>query len=230
MEYLSKVREKKFLTQHVTELTVDLALPDRIRFEAGQFMEFVIGGELKAYSITSIPVDQGNKTLSFCVQMLPDGVGSNFVRSLEVGNDVRMRGPFGSFTFKDFGRNAFFVATGVGIAPFVSIIPDALSHGFGKDIRLLFGVRHEDGVFYFDKFNHLAHTYGNFSFTPIISQPQSHWPGEVGRVTTYLDVAYEQFSDCLFYVCGDKEPVQDIRDLLLRKGHPLADIRMEVFV
>jgi CDP-4-dehydro-6-deoxyglucose reductase len=146
-----------------------------------------------------------------------------------VGSDVTMRGPAGMFTVQDFNRPAFFVATGVGIAPFASMIPDMLVRGYTEPIRLLFGLRSEENVFFYDRFNRLASQYENFKFVPILSRPQSHWPGETGRVTTYLEVSYQYFKNYVFYLCGDKDVVADTRQVLLKQGHEPRGIRVEVF-
>jgi NAD(P)H-flavin reductase len=39
------------------------------------------------------------------IEMLPGGVGTEFVKNLHVGQDVIMRGPFGNFVFEKFDRN-----------------------------------------------------------------------------------------------------------------------------
>ena len=227
-QYKAKMIEKKHLTMNVLEVTAELMVPDTILFLAGQFMQLQIGGELKAYSILDIP--DHNKSLKFCVSLIAAGKASEFFKTAKVGDEIDMRGPVGNFTAEDFSKNYFFVATGVGVAPFASMIPDMLGRGYNGKCRLLFGLRHEEDVFYFDRFTHLQSLYPNFTFTPTLSQPKSHWPGEVGRVTTYIDVAYEYYKDYLFYVCGWQEMVRDTKDLLLKRGHDPLKIKVEIFV
>lgn len=228
-EYTAKISHKKHLTEHVIELFIELVSPSDIQFKPGQFMQFKIGTVMRSYSITSIPTET-NTTLGFCIELVENGVGSLMFQKANVGDEVVVRGPSGIFTFSQFDRNVSFVATGVGVAPFTSIIPSILSAGYTGNVHLLFGVRHEEDVFYFDKFTHLQSLYPNFKFTPMLSQPRSHWPGEVGRVTTYLDVAYEYYKDNMFYICGGMEMIKDTRALLIKKGHNPKDIKLEIFV
>ena len=227
-EYQTQVREITYLTSNTLELAVDLRSPDALQFTAGQFMQFKIGEHFRSYSITSVP--DHNQSLKFCIKLLPKGVGSDFVRELKVGDIVTMRGPSGIFTFTHFDRDAFLVATGVGVAPFASMIPDMLSRGFTGFVKLLFGVRHEEDVFYFDRFSHLSAVYSNFKFIPTLSQPRSHWPGEVGRVTTFLDIHYPSHEQYLFYLCGGMDMIKDARHILQQKKHPVRDIKLEIFV
>ena len=228
VEFQTKISEIKYLTLKTVELTVDLVNPDEIKFEAGQFMQFLLGKAPRSYSIVSIP--NHNRQLKFCIELLDKGLVSQFLKQAKVGSFLPMQGPLGNFLFDRPEKNAFFVATGVGIAPFASIIPNILSTGYSGKAQLLFGVKHEEDVFYFDKFRHMANLYQNFKFVPILSQPQSHWPGESGRVTTYLEVAYEYFKDYIFYICGNTEMVKESRELLLKRGHDPKNIRLEIFI
>lgn len=226
-EFKGKIVEKKYLTAHTLEITVQLLSPTDITFVAGQFMEFKIGERLKAFSIVSAP--EQKQYLQFCVALYDKGIASEYFKGCKIGSEVTLGGPRGNFVVQNFTRNIFFVASGVGIAPFCSIIPELLTRGFGKKLKLLFGVRSEADVFYFDRFNYLKTLYKNFTFTPILSQPRSHWPGETGRVTTYLDVAYDYYKDYVYYICGSERMATDTRALLLTRDHDVKDIKLEIF-
>jgi ferredoxin-NADP reductase len=191
-------------------------------------MQFKIGADFRAYSIASPPRD-GNNQLTFCIQLIEAGIGSQFVKQLAPGSQLSMRGPLGVFTVKDQTRNLCFVATSVGVAPFVSMLSDVLAREFAGQLTLIFGVRSEEDTFYFDKFNHLMRFHPNFKFVPLLSRPKSHWPGEVGRVTTYVDVHYEEYKDHLMYLCGNQAMVADAREILQKHGHPMKDIKLEIF-
>lgn len=217
------------MTLDVLELTVRLLAPEDILFQAGQYVQFKIGDAFRSYSIAVPPTGVNNQILVFCIKLEPDGVGSNFVRGLKPGDEVVMRGPLGNFVVQNFEKPIFFVATGVGVAPYASIIPDMLMRGFKQPVRLLFGLRSEENVFYYDRFNRMAAHYENFNFIPILSRPQSHWPGETGRVTTYVAVSYPRLKDYTFYVCGSQEMVMDMRTLLLKEGHDIKRIKLEIF-
>jgi ferredoxin-NADP reductase len=227
-EFTGRIVIKKFLTLRVIEFEVELDTYSALEFTPGQFMQFKFGAQFRSYSIVSVPSQDGPR-LRFCAELLEHGVASEFFRRAEVGAGVELRGPSGNFIFDNFSTNIFMIATGVGVAPFVSMIPDALARGFENKMHLLFGVRTEEDVFYFERFSHLASMYQNFKFTPILSRPKSHWPGEVGRVTTYVDVAYEYYTDYFFYLCGGIEAVKDLRALLQRKGHSQDRVKLEIF-
>ena len=227
-ERKTRVTEIKYLTENILELAVDLVEPNLIDFQPGQYMGFRFGKFIKSYSIISRP--ENRKKLKFCIELLPGGIVSTHVKNLKVADELLMDGPWGTFTVNNFEMALFFVATGVGIAPFVSLVPEILAKGYNKSLQLLFGVRGEQDAIYFDFFNQIESKYQNFKFTPILSRPGQNWTGERGRVTTYLDGHYENYRNYLFYICGGVEMVKDARTLLLKNGHSLKDIKMEIFV
>lgn len=228
-DYSAEVTALKPLTADVVELEARLVAPDIIDFKAGQYMFFKVGGkELRCYSMASPPAPL-SPVLKFVIKLVPGGLGSEFIRSLAPGSKIEMQGPTGGFSVPELDRDLFFVAAGIGIAPFCSMVPDILSKGYSGNLRLLFGLHNEESVFYYHKFKELLPLHPNFTFIPVLSHPQAHWPGEIGRVTTYLNVSYPSYRDSVFYICGGPEMVKDARDILLQAGHQAREIKTEIF-
>jgi ferredoxin-NADP reductase len=226
-EFLTEVVQKKYLTLDIVELVVRLVAPEEIKFQAGQYMQFKVNTAWQRYFIAN-PPGQDVHDLTFCVKLEPVSIGSDYVRSLELGTEVVMRGPDGTFTIENYNEPVFFVANGVGIAPYASMVPDMLVRGYSEKFALLFGLRSEENVFYYDRFRRLSEQHPNFKFVPTLSRPVSHWPGEIGHVTTYLKVNYEFYKDHLFYLCGSKEVVTDAQKTLLENGHSPKRIKIEM--
>jgi ferredoxin-NADP reductase len=217
-EYLTKVTQVRHLTLEVSEFTVRLIAPGEIKFQAGQVMEIQRQGRFQPYFIASPPTGPNSQQLVFCIQ------GWDIQR----GEELIMRGPTGGFIVQNFQYPLFFIATNAGVAPFASIIPDLLVRGFVFPLRLLFGARSEENIFYYDRFNRLQNQYENFKFVPILSRPQSHWPGQIGQITTYLEVNYPFYKDYTYYVCDKKPVVAEVVETLQRLGHPSERIKAEV--
>lgn len=228
MNFKAEVLEKKRLTDKMTELTLKLTDPATIDFKAGQFVQLLVGEkEKREYSIITGPKQNGS--LSFCINIAPMGPGSKYVETLKVGDEVHFEGPLGMFYVKDFEKDQLFVATGSGVAPFKSIITDLIERGFKKQITLLFGIRNEKESFYFDYFEQLAKEHQNLKFIPCLSDPSPAWQGFHGRVTNYLDQHFEEYKNSVVYICGGPPVIKDVRALLMTKGLPSKDIRLEVF-
>lgn len=213
---------KKQLTHNVVEL--ELELPGGMDYRAGQFVFFKVGGEHRAYSMVNMP--DGTGRLVFCIKLVEGGVGSEFISRLKIGDAVTMNGPFGEFVVDGFDRPLVFVAAGVGVAPFLGVVSQALLRG-SSVVTLLFGVRSEEDIFYHEKFASL--TSPNFKFIPLLSQPKGEWQGETGRVTDYIKKHNDAFAGAIFYVCGSPGFVSDVRILLLEQGVPARDIHVEIF-
>lgn len=215
------------LTDDTIQLDVHWPKKD-LQFIPGQFFQFLVAeNTYRSYSIASLPAEL--PTVTFCIKLETGGLGSAFVRGLHIGDAVPMRGPLGKFTVNDDDGPATFVATGVGVAPFCSMIPDLLNRQANDTVTLIFGVRNQKDVFYHDRFSLLAAEHKNFSFIPLLSQPSEGWGGGVGRVTYFLETEYQRFANSTYYLCGSAEMVKDTRALLLEKGHEMKKIKLEIF-
>ena len=117
------------------------------------------------------------------------------VRTAKRGDSIEMSAPLGFFTVRDPAREAVFVATGTGIAPFRSMAPDYLMHPHAKQLTLLFGVRHEATIYYRGDFERLAATRSKFRFWPTLSRAEASWTSRTGHVQAHLDEAIGDRSD-----------------------------------
>ncbi|GBR03383.1 ferredoxin--NADP reductase [Acetobacter oeni] len=99
-----------------------------LRFENGQFAMIGIEVEgkplLRAYSIASANYEEHMEFLSIAV---PDGPLTSRLRHVKVGDTVLIgRKPVGTLLLDNLrpGRNLYFLSTGTGLAPFMSLIRD----------------------------------------------------------------------------------------------------------
>lgn len=138
----------------------------------------------------------------------PPGVVSSYAFSLEPGDEVAIRGPFGDFHAKDSDREIVLIAGGAGIAPIRSITLDQLARGTGRKISFWYGARNESELCYADELAQLADTHRNFDFRVALSGPgiAPDWQGETGFIHS---VVYERFlrdhaapQDLEYYLCG----------------------------
>jgi len=128
---------------------------------------------------------------------------SSSLAAMEPGNRLHFAGPFGYFIFRAAERPAVFVATGTGIAPFVS-----MSRTGTTGFLLLHGVREAEDLFYEADLRRSASRY-----VPCVSGgggEKTLLPdGFPGRVTQYLaqHVPQGQYD---FYLCGRGEMIRDV--------------------
>ena len=223
------LKENKKLTEDVYELTFQTKQP--LNFIGGQFVTIKIADQEKpcfrAYSIASPPSDNEFK---LCIKVMDGGRGSNWLKELKIGEDVVFLGPSGKFIFEPSNKKVIFVATGTGLAPFTSIIQEELAKGNNQNLHLIFGVRHINDVFYKDLLDELQQKYKNFTYKITLSQPENEsWNGEKGRVTDILEKTSIDPTNTSVYICGLKNMIDSVTELLTSKGVPEENVHFEKF-
>lgn len=222
--YNTKLKEKNQLAHNV--ISAKFSRPENFHFSAGQYVQFFVPKHdtTRSYSICSPPEDDD---LEFCVKLYENGVGSEFFKQLNVGDLPKIRGPMGRFTINKTGDKHVFIAAGVGIAPIMSMIKSKLTQeDVSESLKLLFGLRHQQNIFYKHQLQNLSSEFDNFNFEITLSQPKDSWGGKIGRVTDHLK-ELELGSE--FYICGSREMVNDTEDKLLELGATKRNINFEIF-
>lgn len=159
--------------------------------------------------------------------MGPGGVGSKFIEGFKKGDRVDVLGPLGDFMVRKEDEKLVMVATGSGIAPLKVMVEEEIKKG--KKVWLVWGMRHEEDVFWKEMFEEREERFGGFEFNLILSKAGKNWQGKMGHVQ---DVLQDNLGDWLgagFYICGKKEVVDDIEKWLVNNGVKSELIRKENF-
>lgn len=198
-------------------------------FVPGQFisMKHILNGKelTRAYSVASSP--RGNR-FDLCLNLVPHGIFSAYLFTLKPGAEIEFGAPLGYFTLRSPSRDALFVATGTGVAPFRSIVQSHLPD-LKSQVSLLFGTRYEEAILYRTEFEELSHKLDNFHYWPTLTRAGMAWQGRTGRVQTHLDEALAGRTDIDIYLCGLKEMVDDVRAQLKRMGYDRKQIIYEKY-
>jgi len=218
------------LAPEVRNFVFEVSAVDELQFKPGQFVSFeeTLGGKkiTRAYSIASRP--NGNR-FELCLNLVQDGAFSPHLFTMQPGDSLEMLPPLGFFTVRNPAKDALFIATGTGIAPFRSMVPDYLNHPEAKQLTLLFGARYENGRYYADEFEALANRSSNFRFWPTLSRPEPSWKGRSGHVQIHLLEAIGDRRDLDVYICGLKAMVDDVRGILKALGFDRKQIIFEKY-
>jgi ferredoxin-NADP reductase len=207
-------------------------VPDinQLHFKPGQFVSLneTLGGMkiTRPYSIVSQP--DGNR-FELCLNLVHEGAFTPHLFAMKPGDSVEISAPLGFFVVRDPSKDALFIATGTGIAPFRSMAPGYLSHPRAQQLTLLFGVRHEQTIYYRDDFEALARNYPNFRFWVTLSCADSFWTGRSGHVQSHLSEALGGRTDLDVYICGLKAMVDDVRAILKESGFDRRQIIFEKY-
>ena len=231
-ETVAKLRSVKKLTNDVYHFDFETDLD----FKPGQFLMIKVddGQEpavKRAYSIASSPLKKN--VLTLCVKLQEDGRGSNYLRSLKEGDSVTIDAPYGHFILKDEpedgGKEIFMVATGVGIAPIMAMLETLHETKSARKIKLLFGLRSPEDIFYSDILKSLQSDMPNFEVILTLSKPAEGWEGASGRVTDHIKNMDFRSENTDVYICGSPEMVKEVRILLTEKGFEKSSLHFEQF-
>lgn len=231
-DYLARVTHFKMITPTVFELFFETE--PSFEFKAGQFVSCIIPGAgpngrdlRRAYSIASAPEKH---PVELCIKIVEGGPGTSFLKTLRPGNEFKIYAPYGDFVFKSKpGRNACFISTGTGIAPFRSMIfSKAFQENSPPRSWCLFGARHEDEVLYENEIGEARH---GVQWVCAVSQPRESYRGFKGRVTDWLRSQAHTFPwlDTDYYLCGSGAMITEVKSILAEHGVGKEAIHQEVY-
>lgn len=216
-----------------TKLTNDIILlslstPKDFSYRAGQFITLRIekGEEfrLKSYSILSPSPENGKVDL--CIKIIEGGFASEVFRKVKKGDTFQVKGPFGHFVFEEEDKNKeiWLIGGGTGVAPLYSMLKKHLATQKSKKFVLIFSVKEKKDLFLHEEFQQLAKKHLNFTYIPTLTREK--WGGATGRVQVHLPADGENKT---FYICGLKELVLETKEVLLKKGVALKNVKFERF-
>ncbi len=154
------VRLLKRIIETSTKRTYLFERPDAFNFVPGQFavvrlldFEGSTRDSLRQFSISSSPEDE---FISISTQVIGrNSAYKDKLDSLRPGDPVYLTGPNGSFTPGSKDGDMMFIAGGVGITPFRSMIRHFYFTGFKGRIYLVHSSRSHDDILFFQEMEEL---------------------------------------------------------------------------
>jgi len=193
----------------------------QVDYTAGQFIELSIPhdnpderGIKRWFTLSSSPTQE----LLTITTKFADEHSSSFKKallSLEPETELHMSDPMGDFVLPKLVQTPLvFVAGGIGITPFHSILSWLADTQETRPIKLIYGVRSEDEIIFQETFNKAG-----VHATIVVSDASEAWGGENGRVTAELVLGLEQPSDdTLIYISGPEPMVESLQEDLKKAG------------
>ncbi|WP_413786438.1 ferredoxin--NADP reductase [Psychrobacter sp. NG254] len=174
-----------------TLFSFTVSRPDSFKFTAGQFVRLGVNpSQLKyyqqieasndtsdtalnedifrAYSIVSSPFDE---VIEFFSIVIPDGAFTSQLQHLQVGDELLLNTmPFGFLTLaryqKPLPKDLWLLATGTGLAPFLSMLQDLKTWEDYEHIVLAYSARSTQELAYVDKIKSLQEDFGTLVDNP----------------------------------------------------------------
>ncbi len=214
--------------------TLALTNPLTLAFTAGQYVIFQIGPPKLRHTLSIASSPRNSKVIDILQSVAPMGAGSRWLLGLKVGDTVQFLGPLGKFVLaKESPRQKVFIATGCGLAPLRSMIFDYLETGGNAQVLLYWGLRFETDLFWQEDLEDLAKRYPNFHYITTLSKPTDAWTESAswrkGRVTDHVITKTPEFQSSEYYLCGTRQMIVDMRQLLVDNGVAAEQILTETF-
>ena len=210
------------------------------RFRSGQFARLGVtkpDGSVawRAYSMVSAPHDE---YLDFFSIVVPGGEFTSELSRLGQGDELLIdRQAFGFLTLDRFvgGRDLWLLATGTGIAPFMSILQDFEAWERFDSIKLVYSVREARELAYVDEIagleqrDYLQAFAGKLQFIPVVTR-EAH-PGALSaRITTLIETGELERAAGLAFspehsrvmLCGNPQMIDDTRQALKARDLQLS--------
>ncbi len=207
-----------------------------LRFENGHFvmLGLIVDKKplLRAYSIVSANYSE---ELEFFSIKVPDGPLTSKLQKIQVGDELLVsKKPTGTLVLDHLlpGRTLYLLATGTGLAPFLSIVQDPSLYDRFEKVILVHGVRYVSELAYRDFLTKTLQK--NEYFGEEVSAKLSYYPtvtrekfSNNGRVTDLLtsgklfyDLAVPRPTpkEDRFMVCGGPSMLKDICKILDERG------------
>jgi len=237
-EFKVRVKSIRDLTNEVKSLSLEILSPEEgISFQPGQYIQFEVPKfklskepEFRAFSLASPPNDLLN--IELFVGRVAKGIVSTYIHDyLKEGAEIKVRGPFGDFFYRDSKRDILMIATGTGLAPIMSILRFFQSEHIQRKTTLFFGTRKKEDLYCMDELRDLEKQLNEFKFIPTLSrEPEdSAWEGDRGRVTNLIDKTVKENANIDVYICGNADMVESSADRLKEKGIPDSLIYFDKF-
>ncbi len=215
------------------------AKPTDFQFRAGQSVDITLlnppetdaEGNMRAFSIASAPFDED---LMIATRMR-DTAFKRVLRNSRPGLQVKIEGPSGSFVLhRKAEKPAVFLAGGIGITPFFSIIRQAAHDKAPHQLHLFYSNRRPEDAAFLDVLTEASRQNSNFHLIATMTEMDKScrpWNGETGFISSGMIAKHlPSLQGPIYYLAGPPAMVAAMRRLLTEAGvEEEDDIRTEEF-
>jgi ferredoxin-NADP reductase len=211
--------------------------PEGFVFKAGQFLDMTLidpsetdaEGNQRAFSIASAP----DEPTLLVVTRMRDTAFKRVLATMPTGTNVDVEGPFGNLVLHDDQeRAAVFLAGGIGITPFRSILLQATKERAKHRLFCFYANRRPQDAPFLEELQVLQRQFF-ITIVPTmtrLSGSDRSWEGETGRIDRFM---LERHLRCaaspIFYIAGPPGMVKGTQKMLREAGVANGDIRSEEF-
>ena len=212
--------------------------PGGFAFKAGQFGDFTLinpvdtdtEGNTRGFSLASAPYED---ILMFATRMR-DTAFKRVLNTIEIGTEVSLDAPYGSFTLHNNLRiPAVFLTGGIGVTPVRSIVLQAAHDNLPHKIFLFYSNRRPEDAAFLHELMEIQEKNPNYTFIGTMTEMEKSdrkWNGETGYINkAMLEKHVGDLTLPIYYVAGPASMVTAMRRTLNEAGVDDDNIRTEEF-
>jgi ferredoxin-NADP reductase len=235
-KYITKLNERRDLAEGT--MAFHLEKPSGFQFKPGQYMNVTLidppetdaEGNTRSFSIASAPFEADLVVAT----RLRDTAFKRVFRTLTLKSEVRLSGPFGSFTLHtDASRPAVFLVGGIGITPFRSMILQAAKDKLAHKLYLFYSNRRPEDAAFLDELQKTEKENSNYKFIGTMTDTRKSkrpWQGETGHISHEMLTKWiRDLNGPIYYSAGPPGMVAAMRQVLTTSGIGDDNIRTEEF-
>ena len=212
--------------------------PAEFNFIAGQYNRWTLPmtatdgrGSSRFFTISSPPTDKD--FLVITTKIIHSDYKKELLK-LHENQEIKIFGPMGQFFMdeKNPAENVF-IAGGIGITPFHSILMNAAETNSSKKLTLFASFSTTEEMIFFNELTEITKTHPNINVIYTYTKPEESqipWNGEKGRISEKLIKKYvKDISSSIFYLVGPPPMVENTQKLLEEMKIESDHIRTEQF-
>ena len=182
----------------------------------------------RPYSIASSTSE--TQHLEFYISQVKSGQLTPRLFNLNIGDRIyvgtKITGHFRLDETPD-GTDIIMVATGTGIAPYISFLRSSIVQRPESKMIVIQGAAHRWDLGYYSELTFLEESYANFFYVPTLTDPDAHWDGYQLSIEALLkkDILQNEFNitpdpdRTRFFVSGKPEMVGHVSEWLHDFGY-----------
>jgi len=235
-EYLFPLRMKCEIAEGIMAFWFDTT-GQKFTFKPGQHADYTLlnpgetdeKGNTRTFSFASSPDFRG-----FMIATRMRGSAfKNYLKSMPLGTKVKVSTPYGDLALhKDESKPAVFMAGGIGITPFRSIIEWAMKNAPNRKLYLFYSNKSRQDSAFLDDLEKWSQENPNFRLVATVTREEDpSWPHERGRIDANMLKKHlgGDIQESVYYVAGPPAMVEAMTETLTGMGVDEDRIKKEEF-
>lgn len=235
-----KLISSKKITPNIMHLAFKMADGTPLEYIPGQFITFLLNKDdqikRRSYSIATIPGDI--EATEVAISYVDGGTASEIMFNLQPGETLSCMGPAGRLLFRetDAPTRALLVATGTGVAPYRSMLPEIarrLAADENFEVIVMLGMQYRADLPYAEDFIAFAKQHPRFKFMAFLSrdeladQQEHEHKGYVQSAFSHLELDPDED---LVFLCGNPNMIDEAYAQLTDEGFSPRSVRREKYI